>query len=152
MSKSVTMSIHQFMEMERGNITLKDIKLQNSVNDIETCAGMILKNPRLKKITVTLIASQMAVSQKVFAATQTAATSKAISTIHGAEAQILPVLQVAVGALCTIMVIVEISKALIARRNNDIAQIFIKYIMADLAIVAAPWVFNLIREIFTISY
>lgn len=151
MSKSVTMSIHQFMEMERGNITLKDIKIENNMKDLETCAGRILKNPKLKKVTVALIASQMAVSQKVFAATQTAATSKAIGTIKGAEAQILPVLQVAVGTLCTIMVVVEISKALIARRNNDIAQIFIKYIMADLAIVAAPWVFNLIREIFTVG-
>lgn len=151
MSKSVTMSIHQFMEMKRGNITLKDIKIENNMKDLETCAGRILKNPKLKKVTVALIASQMAVSQKVFAATQTAATSKAIRTIKGAEAQILPVLQVAVGTLCTIMVVVEISKALIARRNNDIAQIFIKYIMADLAIVAAPWVFNLIREIFTVG-
>lgn len=152
MSKSMSMSIHQFMEMERGNLTEKEIKVQNQIKDLDNCAGMILQNPKLKKITVSLIASHIALSQKVFAATQNSATTKAISKIHGAEAQIFPILQVAVGAVCTIMVMVEIGKALISKRNGEIAQIFIKYIMADLAIVAAPWIFNLIREIFAIGY
>ena len=153
MSKSITMSIHQYMEYERGNLTLSEIQKDNrKMHELEKCAGIILNNPKLKRMVLFTIASLSTVGTKfAYAAQQNEATSQAIATIHGAEAQIIPILQVGVGALCTIMVIVEVSKALIGRRSADIAQIFIKYIMAYISIAGAPWIFNLIRNIFTIA-
>lgn len=158
MSKPITMSIHQFLEMEKGNITLKEIKKEikrekrqeKYYKKLDDVAGIILNNPQLKKVSMITIAALMSVSKAALAVQNEAAT-QAISTIHDAEAQIIPILQVGVGALCTIMVIIEVSKALIGRRSNDIAQIFIKYIMAYIAIAGAPWIFNLIRNIFTIA-
>jgi hypothetical protein len=84
MSREITMSIHEFMEMERGNITLKEIAHNN---DLEYIAGKILKNKQLTRFVVVSTAF-VCMSVKAHANE----TAQAVAQIQSAENQIIPVI------------------------------------------------------------
>ena len=140
--KEITMSINQFMEMERGNLTLKEIV---QANDLETIAGKILKNPKLKCMVVTSIAL---INMNMVAYADE--SSQAIAQIQNAENKIVPVILAIIGSICTIACIAEIGKSVMTRKGSDIGQIIMKYLLAFAGSCAVPWMFRIIRGMFTL--
>ena len=140
--KEITMSINQFMEMERGNLTLKEIV---QANDLETIAGKILKNPKLKCMVVTSIAF---INMNMVAYADE--SSQAIAQIQNAENKIVPVILAIIGSICTIACIAEIGKSVMTRKGSDIGQIIMKYLLAFAGSCAVPWMFRIIRGMFTL--
>jgi hypothetical protein len=143
MCKEITMSIHEFTEMERGNITLKQIT-QN--NNIESVAGKILKDKQLTRFVVVSTAL-ICMSIKAHANE----TTEAIAQIQNAENQIVPVILAIIGSICTIACIGEIGKSLITKKGADIGQIIMKYILAFAGGCAVPWIFRIIRGMFKLG-
>jgi uncharacterized membrane protein YeaQ/YmgE (transglycosylase-associated protein family) len=141
MCKEITMTINQFMEIERGNLTFKEIKQSN---DLELMAGKILKNKKLTRFVVTTT-SLICISLKASANENTA---QAVAQIQSAENQIIPVILAVIGAICTIACIAEIGKSLITKKGSDIGQIIMKYILAFAGACAVPWIFRIIRGMF----
>jgi hypothetical protein len=143
MSREITMSIHEFMEMERGNITLKEIAHNN---DLEYIAGKILKDKQLTRFVVVSTAL-ICMSIKAHANE----TTEAIAQIQNAENQIVPVILAIIGSICTIACIGEIGKSLITKKGADIGQIIMKYILAFAGGCAVPWIFRIIRGMFKLG-
>ena len=139
--KGITMSISQYLELSRGNLTLKDIR-----NNNEVIAGQILKNEQAKKFTVTVIALSN-ILIKAYAEDEDGA-AQAIAKIHQATNTILSVVQEGLYSLCILACIIEIGKAVISKRNESIPSIIMKYILAFGSIYFLPWIFNLIKAIF----
>lgn len=144
MSKEITMTINQFMEIQRGNMSLENL-LNN--NNLEELAGEILKNKRLTKFVV-ITTALINMSINVYANDETA---KAVAQIQSAENQIVPVILAVIGAICTIACIAEIGKSLISKKGNDIGQIIMKYILAFAGSCAVPWIFRIIRGMFKLG-
>lgn len=138
MSREITMTINQYLEMERGTLTLNEIMREN---DMESIAGKILANPQLKKFTITLIAS-LSFCAEAFA--EEDAVSTACRKVGAATGNIIKILQFAIGKVCIIACILEIGKSLIAKRREEIPQIGMKYFIAYLIVKLIPWLFNLI--------
>lgn len=143
MSKEITMTINQFMEMERGNLDLKQI-IQN--NNLESICGEILKNKQLTNFVVTTTAL---INMSVVVHADE--TTQAIAQIQGAENKIVPVILAIIGAICTIACIAEIGKSVITKKGSDIGQIIMKYILAFSGACAVPWAFRIIRGMFKIG-
>jgi hypothetical protein len=143
MCKEITMTINQFMEMERGNITLKQITKDN---DIELIAGKILEN---KKLTRFVIVTTALVCMSIKAHANE--TAQAITQIQSAENQIVPVILAIIGSICSIACIGEIGKSLITKKGADIGQIIMKYILAFAGASAVPWIFRIIRGMFKLG-
>ena len=62
MKKELTMTIHDFMEVQRGNKTYEDFELK----ELDKIAGIILNNRKARRMTITLIASiNMAMMQQM---------------------------------------------------------------------------------------
>lgn len=140
MRKEITMTIHEFMEVQRGNLTLDEIV---QAKDIEIIAGKILKNNKLRRTTITAIAL---INMTMVAYADE--TAQAVAQIHKAENSITPILLEIIGAVCTVCCIAEIGKSVMTRKGVDIGQIIIKYIMAFAGACCVPWAFRLIRSIF----
>jgi hypothetical protein len=143
MSKEITMSIHEFMEMERGNITLKQIT-QN--NDLESIASKIVKNKQLTRFVVVSTAF-ICMSINAYANE----TTEAISQIQNAENQIVPVILAIIGSICTICCIAQIGKSLITSKGADVGQIVMRYVLAFAGSCAVPWIFRIIRGMFKLG-
>lgn len=142
--KEITMSIHEFMEIQRGNLNLNEI-INN--NNLESIAGEILKNKRLTKIVITITAL---INMKIIAYANDE-TTQAIAQIQGAENKIVPVLLAIIGTICTIACIAEIGKSVITKKGSDIGQIIMKYILAFCGSCAVPWAFRIIRNMFKLG-
>jgi hypothetical protein len=143
MNKEVTMSIHEFMEINRKNLTLEDLVKNENLNLI---VGEILKNKKLTRIVVVTTAL-INISIKAHANE----TAQAIAQIQSAENQIVPVILAVIGAICTIACIGEIGKSLISKKGSDIGQIIMKYILAFAGSCAVPWIFRIIRGMFKLG-
>lgn len=140
MRKEITMTIHEFMEVQRGNLTVDEVV---QANDMERIAGKILKNNKLRRATITTIAL---INMTVVAHADESA--QAIAQIQKAEHSIVPILLEIIGAICTVCCIAEIGKSVMTRKGVDIGQIILKYIMAFAGASCVPWAFELIRKIF----
>lgn len=143
MKKEITMSINQFMEIERGNLSLDDIV---QATDLETIAGKILKNTKLKHLTITTIAL---INMNITAHADE--TSQAISQIQQAENKIVPVILAIIGTICTIACIAQIGKSVMTRKGDDIGQIVMRYVLAFAGACSVPWMFRIIRSIFKLG-
>nr|DAN05427.1 MAG TPA: Cag pathogenicity island protein [Caudoviricetes sp.] len=149
MKKELTMSIHEFMEVQRGNLTYKDIrKLRQEENkELDRIAGIILNNPKARRMTITLIASiNMAMmEQMVFAD----AAGEAAARFNQAENTVVNILQIAIGCICTVACLFDLAKCIISKDKGDVWGIVLKYVFIYIGAFATPWVFKLIKDIFS---
>lgn len=141
--KEITMSIHEFMEVQRGNLTYADLDLNTLDNKLEHIAGEILKNPKLKRAVVAGIA-YMNMAIEVYAESGTA---NAIAQVNHARNEIVGVLQAVALAICIIMCILEIGKALMSNRSADISSIIMKYLAAVIGVCLCPRIFEWIGRL-----
>lgn len=139
MSKEITMSIKQFMEVQRGEKTYKDIETENG---LESLAGRILNDDRLRKLTVFTIAA-LNYSSKAFAD-----TSEAVVKINSGGFMILGIIQTLGYWLCIISCIMEILKCVMNGSSKDVGKIILKYLLIFGSLYLMPWLFDLIKEIF----
>lgn len=144
MSKEISMSINQFLEFERGNMSLKEIYKEN---EIESFLEKIKKNKEFYK----MIVINLAVLNMNYMVVHADESVQAIKQIHEAENKIIPVILAIVGAICTICCIGEIGKSVMNKKGADIGQIVMKYLMAFAGACAVPWAFRLIADIFKLS-
>jgi len=141
MSKTVTMSIGQFMDMERGTLALSDITKER---DLEYIAGKILNNEKLKRFFVTFVATATMCAEAMAETNVADATAK----LGSATGKIITITQFAIGKICIIACILEIGKCLISKRREEIPQIGMKYFIAYLVVKLIPWLFDLIDSTF----
>lgn len=150
MSQCVTMSFNQFFEMERGNLSLQEIIKGNenkaNYEYLDHVAGQIIKNEKLRRCVVTLIATSM-MSVKAFA--EDTSTAAAMGKVSVASGKIITLLQFSIGKVCIIACILEIGKSIISKQREQIVQIGMKYFMVYFVIKILPWLFKLIDEIFS---
>lgn len=137
--KEVTMTIPQFLAYERGEKTIKDIEVENGLENIAT---KIMKDDRLKKITVFTIASLNCMN------TVYADTVQAVAKINSAGNTFLSIFQSIGYWLCLIGCIMEILKSVMNGSSKDVGKMMLKYILIFAALYLMPFAFNLIREIF----
>lgn len=137
--KEITMTIPQFLAYERGEKSLKDIKIENGLENITT---KIMKDNRIKKIAVFTIASLNYMS------TVQADTADAIGRIDSAGLMFFGIIQSIGYWLCLIGCIMEILKSLMNGSSKEVGKIMMKYILIFAALYLMPFAFNLIREVF----
>lgn len=137
--KEITMTIPQFLAYERGEKSLKDIKLENG---LESIARRIINNDRLRKITVFTIASLN------YMTTVQADATEAIARIDSAGYMFFGIIQSIGYWLCLIGCIMEILKSVMNGSSKEVGKLMMKYILIFAALYLMPFAFNLIREIF----
>lgn len=139
MSKEITMTIPQFLQYKRGEKTIKDIEVENG---LESIAKRIMKDDRLRKMTIFVIAGLN------YASTVLADTSQAVAKINSAGNTFLSIFQSIGYWLCLIGCIMEILKSVMNGSSKDVGKTMLKYILIFTALYLMPFAFNLIREIF----
>lgn len=139
MSKNISMSINQFMEVRRGEKSFKDIEIENGM---ESLATKIINDDRLRRMTVFTIAS-LSYAQEVLAD-----TSDAFGKINKGGLMILGLIQTVGYWLCIISCVMEILKTVMNGATKDVGKVMIKYILIFASLYLMPWLFDLIREIF----
>ena len=139
MSKEITMSIKQFMEVQAAEKTYKDIEIENG---LENLATKIINDDRLRRLTVFTIAGLNYASEVL------ADTSQAVAKINVAGYTFLNIVQTLGYWLCLIGCIMEILKSLMNGSSKDIGKLMLKYLLIFAALYLMPWAFDLIREIF----
>lgn len=139
MSKEITMTIPQFLQYKRGEKTIKDIEVENG---LESIAKRIMKDDRLRKMTIFVIAGLN------YASTVLADTSQAVAKINSAGNTFLSIFQSIGYWLCLIGCIMEILKSVMNGSSKDVGKTMLKYILIFAALYLMPFAFNLIREIF----
>lgn len=139
MNKNITMSINQFMEVQRGEKSFKDIEVENG---LESLARRILNDDRLRRMTVFTIASLNYTSEVL------ADTAEAFGKIDRGGIVILGAIQRVAYWLCIISCVMEILKTVMNGSTKDVGKIMLKYILVFMSLYLMPWLFDLIREIF----
>lgn len=132
--KEITMSIHDFMEIQRGNLTLEELDLDT----LDKIAGEILKNPKLKTAVITSIA-YMNMNMRVYA--------DEMGELRNAKAEVVMVLQICIVIICIVMCLLNIAKSLIGGRSTDIGEIVMKYLAATVGTCLVPKVFTWIAHL-----
>lgn len=136
MGKEIIMTIPQFNAIQRGEMTYKDI------NKMESIATQVLKNERIRKITVLTIAS-LNLMVKV-----SADATDSINKINQAGYMFLGIFQSIGYWLCLIGAIMEILKSIMNGSSKDVGRVMLKYILIFASIFLIPFAFDLIKEIF----
>lgn len=135
MKKDIIMTIPQFLAVQRGEMTYKDL-------ETETFAAKIMKNPRLIKCFTVSIALMNTLNVAY-------ANSGDISTkINVTGNMILTLMQSIARWVCIIMCLVEITKALGNGTTKDIGKILLKYTLAYATTFLLPFLFDSIEQIF----
>jgi Sec7-like guanine-nucleotide exchange factor len=132
--KEITMSIHDFMEIQRGNLTLEELDLDT----LDKIAGEILKNPKLKTAVITSIA-YMNMHMRAYA--------DEMEQLRSAKGEVVMVLQVCIVIICIVMCLLEIAKSLIGNRSSDVGSIVMKYLAATVGTCLVPRVFTWIAHL-----
>lgn len=139
MSKEITMSIHQFLQYERGEKSIKDIEIENG---LESIATKIINNDRLRKMAIFTIASLNYISSVQ------ADVAQAAAKIDSAGIMFFGILQSIGYWLCLIGCIMEILKSVMNGTSKDIGRVMLKYLLIFASLYLMPWAFDLIRGIF----
>lgn len=135
MKKEIIMTIPQFLAVQRGELTYKDLQA-------ESLAAKIIKNPRVTKCFVLSMALMNTLSVAY-------ANSGDISTkINITGNMILTLMQSIARWVCIIMCLVEITKALGNGTTKDIGKILLKYTLAYATTFILPFLFDSIEGIF----
>lgn len=132
--KEITMSIHDFMEIQRGNITLEELDLDT----LDKIAGEILKNPKLKTAVITSIA---------YANMQIRVYADEMDRLRSAKGEVIMVLQICIIIICIVMCLLEIAKSLIGGRGTDIGEIVMRYLAATVGTCLVPKAFTWIAHL-----
>jgi K+-sensing histidine kinase KdpD len=130
------------MEVQRGNITYEDL----DINTLDRFAGEILKNPKLKIAVVTAMAYM---NMTVVALAE---ETDALTQLRVAKNEIVHVLQFVICIICIVMCLIEIGKALIGGRGNDIGSIVMKYLTAVVAVCVIPNLFTWIGKLCHVNF
>ena len=125
--REITMTIPQFLAVQRNELTYKDLENQFKYNY------------KFKKALVLAIACNNILIKNVYADS---------NKIDIAGQTLLSTAQTIGYWACLIMCIVEIILALISHRSDDLKKICIKYVAAFSSLYFMPWVFDFIKELF----
>lgn len=137
------MTFSQYRAYERGEKTIREIKRERKeLQKMDSIAGKIMENPRLKKLVVFTIAGLN------YASTVLADTNAAAEKINTGGFMILGIVQTIGYWLCLIGCIMEILKAIMNGSSKDVGKIMLKYLLVFGSLYLMPFGFNLIREIF----
>ena len=105
--------------------------------------GIMLRNPRTNKLLVTITACLMHYVPAF------ADTAIATSKISAAGTQIFSICQEASYWLCLISCGIEIAKCIVTGDSKSISKVIPKYIIGFAGIYFLPWIFDLIKGIFS---
>lgn len=139
MSK-MAMTIHQFCQFERGELTLEQIRKSN---ELEAIAKHIRSNKRLEKMFTFVMGSLM-----FFQDNSVLAAGNGVKGIDPLGFKLLGIFRSFAYWICIIMCIVEICKSLLQGDSKSIGKIVVKYVLAFAAIYLVPWLFDVIRDSF----
>lgn len=148
MKKELTMSIHEFMEVQRGNLTYKDIrKLRQEENkELDRITGIILNNPKARRMTISLIASiNMAMIEQMCYADELGNATQALTS---AQNKIVFLMQSALSTIIVISCLFDLGKSILSKGNDDTLSIVLKYVGYEIAAIAAPPGLNMIKNLF----
>lgn len=138
--QKTTMSLPEFLALERGELTLKDIK-NNRKFDI--FLGKIMKNKQIKKALVFLTA--LGFTFQTF--TLTASGAVDTSRIDYAGSTILLLLRTAGYWICIIIASKDILSSLLSGDTRSVGKSVLKALTAYGGFYILPWFFELIKEI-----
>lgn len=148
MKKELTMSIHEFMEVQRGNLTYKDIrKLRKEENkELDRIAGIILNNPKARRMTITLIASiNMAMMEQMVFADE---IDNATAALANAQNKVVKIMQAGMSTIIVISCLFDLAKCIIGKKDGDALSIVLKYVAYEIAVIAAPPGLGMIKNLF----
>ncbi|MGL5149646.1 MAG: hypothetical protein ACRC7N_03615 [Clostridium sp.] len=137
--RELTMTIHQFCEMERGNLTLRDIELQNG---FEGFATHVKKDKYIEKLVVISMACMLMLGKIANASTNVE------GKIAGAGQRFFNIIRGLGYWLCLIGCVVEVLKSVSSGGSKDIGKIIMKYLLIFGSLYFMPWAFDLIKEMF----
>lgn len=132
MKKELTMTIPEFMAVQRGELTYKEIE--------KNIKKHILNDYRIRRAAITFIAIQGLLTKIVFA--------EGLDTVDRAGQTLLSTAQRIGYWACLIMCIIEVIMALLSHRKDSVKGICIKYVMGFASLYFMPWVFDLIKDLF----
>lgn len=133
---TTTMSIPQFCRLQRGEITLKQIREEN---DLERFATHIRKNEKLERMFIFVTGSLMCFQKAVLA------TTNGVKGIDPLGIKLLGIFRQFAYWVCIIGCIIEICKSLMQGDHKSIGKIIAKYVLAFAAIYFVPWIFDIIK-------
>lgn len=139
LNREITMTIPQYNALNRGELTLKEIK---EINEADKTLGKIMNDIRMNKILVFTVAA-LNYSASVFAE-----PIEAMAKIDTAGAMFLGIIQRIGYWGCIIACLIEILKCLMSTGSKDIWKIMLKYLMIFAALYLMPFAFDLIKDIF----
>lgn len=139
MCKEITMSIHDFMEIQRNkNLTID----KNNMKTLDAMVGRILNDKKLKMIVLTSIA---------YTSMTIMAYAEPLDELRHAKNEIVLVLQVCIVIICIVMCLLNIGKSLIGGRSNDIGEIVMRYLTATIGVCVVPKIFTWIAHLCNIN-
>lgn len=136
-NKNIKMSIPEFLEYSRGEITLKEIWGRR---ELEKVSRKIITNKRIVKLTVFILAGVLFISNPVFAA------SADPNKIDAMGKQILNIIRSFGYWTCIVLATKDILQALLHGENKEVGQIILKHIVAFGGFYALPWIFDFIKD------
>lgn len=139
--RKTTLSIEEFLKLERGEITLREIRKNHRENGkIERIATKIMRNDRAKRFVTVLLASAL-YAKKVLAATE----GKGIDPLGW---KFLALIRHWAYWILLIMCIVEVVRAGISGDSKKILGIIVKFLIIFGSMYLVPELFNAIRDAF----
>ena len=135
LKKTTIMSVEEFLQLERGQITLKEIR--NNQNG-ETFATKIIKNNRVKKFTIALLGLSL-YFKTVYAAGK---------GIDGLGWTLLGLIREWAYWILLIWCIVEIIRAGISGESKKTLPIVMKYVIIFASMYLIPGLFDAIKGAF----
>lgn len=135
--KNIRMSIEEFMQYSRNEITLKDIW---GKRELEKVSQKIITHKRIIKLAVFILAGVLFVSNPVLAAS---ADPKKIDEMGNV---ILGIIRSFGYWTCIFLASKDIVQSLLHGESKEVGQILLKHIVAFGGFYALPWVFNFIRD------
>lgn len=144
MKKELVMSIKNFYKVQRNELTYKELERESK--KLDKIAGIILNNPKAKRMTITLIASiNMAMMEQMVFADE---LGNAVSALSGAQKKIVFLMQSALSTVIVICCLFDLGKSILSRGSEDTLSIVLKYIGFEIAVIAAPPGLNMIKNLF----
>ena len=138
--QKTTMSLPEFLALERGELTLKDIKNNKKFDNF---LGKAMKNKQLKKALVFLTALGFTFQTFTFNAYGAVDTSK----IDYAGNTILLLLRTAGYWICVIIASKDILTSFLSGDTKSVGRSVLKALTAYGGFYILPWLFQLIKEI-----
>lgn len=134
-------SLEEYLKMVRTKEEIKKLDTE------EYIAKKIISDPRLKKMVAFVTGSLLYFNKAIINAAEP--TVKGLEKINYAGNTLLTVARTIGYWVCLVMCIVEIIKSVANGDTKSISKIIMKYILAIGAFYMLPWMFDLVRAIFS---